>query len=81
MKNVVETVTCDVCGDEFGEDGFSLTIPIRWLTEQTEGKFCKPYYQSATIDICEKCANDALRIEAIGAQGCRKYRIKMEGGE
>lgn len=55
-------------------------IEVTFFTEQTEGRAVKPYNQTVTISMCEKCIdtyyNDGGVIHASGAQGYNSYMLK-----
>lgn len=77
------TVTCDVCGCEiWSGDPKSKERPRKldflvWFdTEQDEGRAVKPYLGRASMNLCEKCADEGIRIHAVGAMGYNDYRIK-----
>jgi len=77
------TVTCDVCGCEiWSGDPKSKERPRKhdflvWFdTEQVEGRAVKPYLGRASMNLCEKCADEGIRIHAVGAMGYNDYRIK-----
>lgn len=59
-----DTFKCDVCGREI-ERAHSITLPVRWTTEQNEGRPCTPYVKEETIDLCDECP-DGPRYKAIG---------------
>ena len=72
-KKTIEICTCDICNKEAKTE--TLAIPIRWVTEQTEGRSIKPYITTETKDICEECLNKITKIKGSGAQGFNTYRI------
>jgi len=85
-EKTIVTVTCDVCGCEiWSGDPESKDKPRRldflvWFdTEQDEGKGVKPYLSRASMNLCGKCADEGIRIHAIGAMGYNDYRIKAVG--
>ena len=77
------TVTCDVCGCEiWSGDPKSKERPRKhdflvWCdAEQVEARAVKPYLGRASMNLCEKCADEGIRIHAVGAMGYNDYRIK-----
>ena len=72
-KRTVEICTCDICKQE--KDVRTLTIPVRWLTEQNEGRIIKPYITTETKDICDDCLDKITKVNATGAQGYNEDRI------
>lgn len=54
-----DTFKCDVCGREI-ERAHSITLPVRWTTEQNEGRPCTPYVKEETIDLCDECFERAV---------------------
>lgn len=67
-----DTYVCDICGAEFAERR-PVNVPVVWTTEQTEGRFCEPYYGVECLDLCEDCADRIHVVEAAGAQGLNRY--------
>lgn len=72
-----DTFKCDVCGREI-ERAHSITLPVRWTTEQNEGRLCTPYVKEETIDLCDECFERAVVIEAAGCMGRNSYRLASE---
>ena len=72
-----DTFKCDVCGREI-ERAHSITLPVRWTTEQDEGRPCTPYVKEETIDLCDECFERAVVIEAAGCMGRNSYRLASE---
>ena len=72
-----DTFKCDVCGREI-ERAHSITLPVRWTTEQNEGRPCTPYVKEETIDLCDECFERAVVIEAAGCMGRNSYRLASE---
>lgn len=77
------TIECDVCGCEiWSGDPESKERPRKhdalvWFeTEQEEGRAVKPYLGRASMNLCEECADEGIRIHAVGAMGYNDYRIK-----
>lgn len=74
MKKIIEKFYCDICGAEC-ENIKHITYPVVFLTEQTEGRNCKPYISHTNIDVCGNCCEQILKVSATGAQGFNKYKI------
>ena len=69
--------TCDICGsqiDEYHVGSNHIKTAVRFHTEQTEGRICDPYFDVVEIDVCDKCANRAVTIDAWGAMGYNSYK-------
>ena len=79
MKKVIEELYCDVCNKKAKHSGIS--IPVRFLTEQTEGKYVEPYLSRVTVDLCEECLNKIVVVEARGCMGDNTYTIIDNGGK
>jgi hypothetical protein len=81
MKKTITQTYCDICKKETPIT--TITYPVFFTTDQTEGRPCKPYISNENIDMCEECKRAALMIEAIGAQGVNEYSIlrKKENDE
>lgn len=67
-------VKCDICGKQVVTR--ELTIPIKFFTEQDEGRSCEPYISMTKVDICNDCLMKATNIHATGAQGYNEYHFK-----
>lgn len=74
MKKTIETVYCDICKTE--AECITGKFPVRFLTDQTEGRPCKPYLSFKSIDVCNNCLDKILTLEATGAQGYNQYRFR-----
>lgn len=72
-RKTVEICTCDICEKE--TEVQVLTIPIRWTTEQNEGRCIKPYITTETKDICNDCLVKICVVDVSGAQGHNHYEI------
>lgn len=73
-----DTYQCDLCGTEY-DDADSLTktrIPVKWLTEQNEGRTVKPYFRVQEIDLCDSCIEKVAVIEATGCMGYNQYTLR-----
>ena len=75
-----DTFTCDVCGREI-ERAHSVTLPVRWTTEQNEGRPCASYVKEETIDLCPACFEMAVVIEAARCMGRNSYRFVRQGAK
>ena len=78
MKIVTETIKCDVCGKT---EAKSTMLTVVFTTGQTEGRSCKPYLETCTIDLCETCLDKVMSgvmLFASGAQGYNTYYFKGE---
>lgn len=71
---------CDVCGAVIPnykkEHRKKYSMPVRFYTEQTEGKGCPPYYSNVSIDLCDACLDKAVNINAWGAMGYNTYEFR-----
>ena len=72
MKETI--IKCDICKKQVETQ--ELRIPVRFLTEQNEGKPCKPYISMTKMDICDDCLLKCTNIEACGAMGYNTYILK-----
>ena len=76
MRKSIEIVTCDLCGAQC-DDVVSITYPVVFLTEQTEGHPCKPYIDMTDIDVCQDCKKRILMVNATGCMGFNEYKLVM----
>lgn len=67
---------CDVCKKEV-EKPNTAVVPVRFLTEQTEGRSCDPYVRNEKLDFCEGCFDKILVLNAVGAQGYNDYSFRV----
>ena len=74
MRKSIEIVTCDLCGAQ-RDDVVSITYPVVFLTEQTEGHPCKPYIYISDIDVCPVCKKRILMVNATGCMGVNEYEV------
>lgn len=71
IKKTIEKYFCDICGKE--SDTQSISCPVLFLTDQTEGKPVRPYITYETLDLCDSCLRKVVSVSAIGAQGYNTY--------
>ncbi|RJE47688.1 hypothetical protein A7K50_03305 [Dehalobacter sp. MCB1] len=76
MKTTVTKISCDVCKVEILTTPKTIKYPVIFHTDQTEGRYSKPYISIENIDICEDCANKILMLDGWGAQGLNEYKIR-----
>lgn len=75
MSKEIKTIyKCDLCGKE--TITASITYPVIFHTEQTEGRSVKPYISKQNLDVCNDCCDKICMIDANGAQGHNFYTIK-----
>ena len=74
-KIELEEVTCDICHKV--KPCLQVDYPVVFLTDQTEGRPCKPYIATQSLDICPECATGSLSITALGAQGHNCYKPQI----
>lgn len=76
MKQVVETLLCDVCGSKEKVTD-KIKLQVVFTTEQTEGRSCPNYLSDQKVDLCEHCYNiileDGEYLFAHGAMGHNTY--------
>lgn len=77
MKKKITLYICDVCKQEVKEkDLSSLTLPVKFSTDQTEGRPCKPYISLEKMDICKDCLDKAVTIHGTGLGDHMAYEIQ-----
>jgi hypothetical protein len=74
------TVNCDLCGVELLVDAAQKShgriVPVRFTTEQTEGRSIEPYLSNEKLDLCLSCMKhivDELPLGGHGAMGGNTY--------
>lgn len=74
-KKIVMFCTCDMCKKtvQNEKEVYQVKLPVRFTTEQTEGRAVEPYIVLQNFDLCYKCLEKATTITAEGAQGYNKY--------
>lgn len=89
MKILKIDCKCDLCkttksyinDNQYKDDFKELNIPVVFVTEQDEGRPCKPYLSNETILLCNKCYEKFIEkypVIAIGAQGYNTYKFMEE---
>ena len=75
---VTKIYRCDLCDKEVSGDVLTqkVTLPVKFLTEQTEGRAVTPYITHGTFDLCNDCLEKAVTVVGQGAQGYNKYWLK-----
>lgn len=69
-----DTFACDMCGVETEEGAnFHARLPVRFVSEQNEGRPCAPYFEMIELDLCPGCLDRCVSIEASGACGVNDY--------
>lgn len=74
-RKQVVICTCDLCGKSVDNETQlkCLSIPVRFTTEQTEGRTVEPYYVNEKMDLCESCLRKVTVVTASGAMGYNRY--------
>lgn len=72
LKNV-QIKVCDLCPNE--KEIRTVRVPVKWTTEQNEGRCVEPYITIDEIDICPSCLEKITRVTAHGAQGKDTFSI------
>lgn len=81
MAIETKTITicrCDLCKKNVTNEKQlkTLKVPVKFLTEQTEGRSCKPYFTFPQMDLCVECLEKITMVLGQGAQGYNEYRIR-----
>ena len=78
QKVVTQVCSCDLCKNTVtGESELkSLTVPVKFLTEQTEGRACEPYFINQKFDLCKTCLEKVTVVLGQGAQGYNEFWLK-----
>lgn len=76
-----EYLVCDVCKSEEKVSHINK-ITVVFTTEQTEGRYVKPYLSEQNLDLCKDCIKMMTEKGRIlfgsGAQGYNKYYFKSD---
>jgi hypothetical protein len=75
MKKVSEIFICDVCNKEEVKMQ-TISYPVLFTTDQTEGKPRKPYISQEKLDLCSSCLDKIVKLQGSGAQGHNTYKLK-----
>lgn len=81
VKEVVTKVcSCDLCKNTVQDETHltNLKIPVKFLTEQTEGRACEPYFINKSFDLCELCLDKVTVVLGQGAQGYNDYWLRYK---
>jgi len=77
MQKVI--ISCDIKEQEHSGEAKQHTLTVIFLTDQEEGRSCKPYISRNTIDMCESCFNKMIQerrlVTVIGAMGYNDYYL------
>ena len=71
------TYFCDICGNPMTARE-KIIIPVRFHTEQDEGRAIKPHITKEKMDICDECLAKCVVLNGAGAQGINRYWIDKE---
>lgn len=79
IKEIVTKICiCDLCQKQVEDENQleKLIVPVKFLTEQTEGRSCKPYFINKSFDLCVNCLEKVTVVLGQGAQGYNQYWFK-----
>jgi hypothetical protein len=80
VKEVVtKQCSCDLCNKSVHseEELKNLYLPVKFLSEQTEGRACEPYFINQKFDLCKPCLEKVTVVFGRGAQGYNKFWLKI----
>lgn len=67
-EKILRVFTCDLCGEELGQDELSsVRIPTWSRVSDEDGKGVAPYVAVDYMDLCDEC----VRKVAVVRRGCR----------
>lgn len=72
------TFSCDICKNDATRK--QERVQVAFNSDQDEGRYCKPYLDIVTLDLCTECYGKILvnhPIQAWGAQGHNTYEMKQ----
>ena len=75
MKTIIQQTIekCDLCGKQASTE--TIKYPVIFISDQTEGRSCKPYIDYQNLDLCAECKAATCAITAYGAQGLNTYSL------
>jgi hypothetical protein len=70
--------SCDLCKQVVPSEEHlkNLALPVKFLTEQTEGRACEPYFINQKFDLCGACLEAVSVVLGEGAQGYNRFWLK-----
>lgn len=69
-----EAFICDLCGKEVPKEEYvSVGLLVRFTTNQTDGRACKPYFSREDLGLCWDCLDRAVVVEGSGCMGHNDY--------
>ena len=71
---------CDICRNEIAAQGTPISLPVAFITEQTEGRPVEPYLSYEKLDVCSPCLKRFLKdlpLMGSGAMGANTYFWKL----
>ena len=75
-----EEYFCDVCQLDLVGAPKTVKLQVIFETEQTEGRYCKPYLSDQSLDICTGCMDTIITegryLHAHGAMGYNTFYFK-----
>lgn len=75
-----ETFVCDLCGKEVSEEDYvSVGLLVRFTTEQTEGRACKPYFSREDLGLCWDCLDKTVVVDGSGCMEHNVYAWRERG--
>lgn len=81
MITKIEVMKCDIRDCNSEDNVKTISMQVIFVTEQNEGRGCKPYFQNAKFEMCQKCLEKALdgnAVYAAGAQGYNEFYFKSK---
>lgn len=76
-ETVLKEYFCDLCKKQVEKENqlTKINVPVRFTTEQNEGRACKPYIEQTNFELCEECLGETVKITGHGAQGYNEYNF------
>lgn len=68
--STITTIQCDICTVEI-EVTPRKSVPVKFTTEQTEGRSVIPYIAVIPLDICNQCLSRVIDGQPLIGSGAR----------
>jgi hypothetical protein len=74
----ISIYVCDLCKNEFNDKLNTISMPVIFHTEQTEGRPCEPYLTTKKVELCQKCIDKTVILHGSGCMGNDEFYVKVK---